>query len=248
MNIEAYAGDDAVIQTGDMLIKAANDTLLVSVTGGVGIGVGAGLAVGADLSLIYTEDTVHAWIGGAADVTADDVRVFALNDEEVVSVAAALAAAMSGDDSGDSGGTGEVPGGSGSGEDSDGSAVGAAGSVAWVDLGHDVQAYIGGKEAGTDGAIDLTGSLYLDADDQSTLYVIAGSAGGGKTAGVGLAGAKVNVDDRTVKAFIGENAEVTTGGTGSGILDRAAPRPVVSASLLTQASPIISLYWRQAVQ
>jgi len=86
-----------------------------------------------------------------------------------------------------------------------------------------VQAFIEGKEAGAEGMIDVAGSLYLDADDTTTLYVIAGSVGGGTTAGVGLAVGNVNVTNRSVKAYIGENAEVITRGTGSGITDPDAP-------------------------
>ena len=90
---------------------------------------------------------------------------------------------------------------------------GAAGSGVSINLDTGVAAFIAyGTQVSADG------SIYLDAADDTEVVIVAGAAGGGTTAGVGLSLANLNLD-RTVRAYIGDDAVVTADGGGTGILD-----------------------------
>ena len=187
---EAYLGNgtNATTTTGGIAIDAANTLNTVTVAGVVAAGLGSA-AVGAALDLGFYSSTVLAFIGGTASVsTAGNITVFASTDEPIRSVGAALAVAA---------------------EDG----VGASGSAAAQVLTDDIEAYIG------NGAVVHTnGSLFIDADDNTDLLVIGGSAAGGLSAGVGLS-AGIGIASRTVKAYIGNNAQVSAGGNGSAVSD-----------------------------
>ena len=249
--VGAFVGDDAVLSTTDLSVRAENSGLLVSVAGVLGIGVNGAFAAGADVSLSFVESNVYAYLGSLSEITGANARVFASNDTEIIAVSAALAISTDG--------------------------IGASGSAASVNLDHNVQSFIADKDydvllgsmdcdqdgvisrqeflaraggtgaagafiaadtnldgylssaeylahkemidAETKGRVALSGSLYLDADDETNLVVIAGAVGGGTDAGVGLSAANVNIPERTVKAYIGQGARVDAKGNGAGILD-----------------------------
>src|SRR5262249_42619597 len=89
--------------------------------------------------------------------------------------------------------------------------LGGAGSGTSLNLEHGVQAFI------ADGTVvSADGSVYVDADDNSTAVAIGGAAAGGTSAGVGLSLANINMD-RSVKAYVGEGADVTANGQGAGV-------------------------------
>src|SRR5206468_2773158 len=90
----------------------------------------------------------------------------------------------------------------------------AAGSASSINLDHDVEAFIA---RGTQ--VSTTGSIYLNADDHATVVVVAGSAGLGSSAGVGLSFGNLNFS-RTVLAYVADEAVVRADGmSGTGILD-----------------------------
>ena len=115
-NVYAYIGDGATVNSADISVKAENKNLLVSVAGVLAIGVNGAFAAGADVGLTFVDSTVYAYVGGMAEVTGTDLKVFASDDLEVVSVAAALAVSSDG--------------------------IGGSGSAASVNLDQDVRAFV----------------------------------------------------------------------------------------------------------
>jgi FG-GAP-like repeat/FG-GAP repeat len=187
---EAYLGDGTTATTtkGGVTVDAVNSLNTVTVAGALAV-TGGSLAVGGALDLGIYDPTVLSYISGSATVTAaGDVQVDATSSETIRSVGAALALAL---------------------EDG----VGASGSAAAQVLTDIVQAYIG-----SGAVVNATGSVFIDANDDTDLLAIAGSVAGGAAAGVGIS-AGVGLLSRTVKAFIGSGANVSALGNGAAFSD-----------------------------
>ncbi len=84
---------------------------------------------------------------------------------------------------------------------------GLGGAASTQNLTDDVQSFIDENASVSTGK-----NVLIDAGNDAGLVVVSGAAGGGKKAGLGLSVANVNVD-RTVKAYVGKNAQVTALGS-----------------------------------
>ena len=84
----AYVGAVAEIDVRNLSVIADHDLLLVSVAGAY---VSGGTSVGAGVDLVNITQRVQAWIAPGASVTASgDLRIFASNESDVISIGAAL--------------------------------------------------------------------------------------------------------------------------------------------------------------
>ena len=172
--MSATVGDDATVDATDVSLHAENENLLIPIAGAVAVATGDNFSIGANVALAFVDTNVEASVADSAEVTAlGDVTVFASNRVEVVSVAASLA--ISTDSTGGAGSASSinlndsvkafvggtlhadgslylgavehatvivVAGGAGGGD----SGVGL--SVANVNIGRHVQAYIGDEATG----------------------------------------------------------------------------------------------------
>src|SRR5262249_29073710 len=146
-------------------------------------------AIGAAIDLGAFDTTAKAFIAGTATLNAaGDVHLFATTEERLHSIAASLAVAGK-------------------------EGIAGSGSASSMNVHHDVESFVG---AGA--TVTTPDSLFLDADDDTLFLLIAGGAGGGQDAGVGLSAANANII-RTLKAYLGDGATVFAGGNGSGIDD-----------------------------
>ena len=232
-NTEAALGTATIARlTGTLDVDAYDDFDLISVAGAISLTGTA--AIGAAGDVAVANNTVHAYIGDNAVVTAplnssdrpDNVTVTALDEVDVISVGASLAVGTTG--------------------------LGLAGSVASQSVTSDVQAFIG-----QNATVHSDQSVLVDAHDSVDFVVVAGGIGIGlgknnnKTnpnncdsqptniPGGGFGGAAANTNiDRTVKAFIDASATVTAYGNGATLTEDA--NPDLDQPLMTGTGILIS--------
>jgi len=187
---EAYIGEAALLNT-DGLYDSATQAVTVSaadnsvVVGVAGAGAGGGSAgVGASIDTTVFNKDVLAHIDGGAEVKAgDDITVKADSDESAVSVTAAIAG---------------------------GGKAGVGGAISIMVSTNETRATIADDLAGKATVVNAGGDVSVDADDDITTVVIAGSGAGGGTAGVG-GSLGVTTLFNTTAARIGNNADVDAG-------------------------------------
>lgn len=228
INTTAALGDDARLNANVIDVVANNHMNLIPIVGLIAIG-GDG-AYGANLAVTNVDTFVQAWVANSARIVDEGVgvanlRVIANNATELTTVAAAIAA---------------------SGESA------AAGSGTWVDLDLEVQALIDDSDKITEvltgrtfghSALLVLGNLYLDADDQTTARVIAGTlAVGGGDAGVGISLSHLSID-RTVKAEIGKAATVHATAMNDALLGPGGNPPSAFGSGITLDATANDLQW-----
>src|SRR2546422_414142 len=152
---DAYIGNSATLNAGGAVTLLATDTFKTTmIAGSVGAAGAAGIGV-ANTTLVHT-DTVQAYIGSSAQVTAaGTVSVTATSSEDVLSIAAGVAV---------------------------GGSAGVAGSAAVNVLNETTTAYVGRSAVVT---VTSGGDLSVSADDHTSVISIAGSLAGGSV-GVGI--------------------------------------------------------------
>ena len=192
-NTTAYVGLGAKVQATNaspsiepsLTVRAYDNTRLLGIAGALSGAGSVAVGAGADVGLV-TKRT-QAYLAAGVDVDADgDIRVVADSAEELLSFAVA------------GGGAGSV------------SVMGSAGvylpditTRAFVgDDPDDGVTYIGTTD------VHAHGTVLIAADDDLELDLIAGSAGGAGTVGIGASGG-VNVVTKKTEAFIGPAARVT---------------------------------------
>lgn len=188
----AYIGHSSILTVtlGGVTVGATDDTSIISIAGSLAVGGSAGVGVGADVG-VYNKHT-NAYIGSGVTVDADgDIQVSANTSEDLISVSAGIA-------------VGSV-------------AVGVNAGVHVFTL--QTRAFIGDDpDSPTNsgaGNVHAGGSVAVAANDQSNVDEIVGALAAGS---VGVAaGAGVNVSTKETKAFIGNGAQVSADGNGSGL-------------------------------
>jgi hypothetical protein len=184
---------------GDVVVRASDETDIVSVAGSIGVAGTVGVAVGADVLTLNKNTSAYIDSGVMADVDGD-IDVNAQTDEDITSVAAGLA------------GGGTV-------------GVGVNASVHVLTLS--TRAFIGDDpeddvlltpstlSAGA-GDVHARGTVRIAADDRTEMDKVVATVAVGGTVGVG-ASATVSVVNKTTEAFIGTGAKVTGDGHGAGL-------------------------------
>ncbi|MGH9487480.1 MAG: leukotoxin LktA family filamentous adhesin [Terriglobales bacterium] len=177
----------ATVLANGVTVNAAQGDKVLAIAGALSYGGNAGIGAALDLSN-YANTTTASVAQGATVTSGGNVAVTASTDEQLLPVIAAL---------GVSGGQ-----------------VGIGGSASYDQIANDTEATI-------DGAVSTPDNLLLGAADNSQLLLIDGSLGGADSVGLGLAGA-ISIQshpllDRTVKATVGANANISAGGNGTPI-------------------------------
>jgi hypothetical protein len=238
-DVQAFT-QDAVLNVGSLAIAADNDDTLLSVTAGAaGTRRGAAAVVGsANVNLLDT--TVRAGIRDNTSLNAlGDVGSDAQNSLLSVSVAGSLSlggkvavgaaadvgvinhtveSAIASSAVVDAGGNIRITAGSeedlisiGAGIAVTNQKLGVGGSGASQNLTTNVRAFIADNAR-----VTTRQNVLIDSTNDTFAVVVGGAAAGGRTAGVGASVGNFNLD-RTVTAFIGDNAIVTALGNGGAI-------------------------------
>jgi len=183
-NVEAYIDNDATVTAG----SGTDDNILISaryteaLNGSVYAGQVGGAAVGAQVIVLTENTSVRAYAdeGASIDQAGGMLQIEAFSDRDVKALAAS--AAYGG--------------------------VTAGATVAVVDVGGSVAAFIGGSDVGQ--ADDMTvGSVAITATSVSSATTEAeGGAGGGITATVFVPIATI---DGSTRAYVGQGSAVTAG-------------------------------------
>ncbi|WP_407052032.1 beta strand repeat-containing protein [Methyloraptor flagellatus] len=190
--VQASIGRKATIRSGDVTVKATDDTTIVDIAGAIAIGGNTGVGAGVDANVL-TKAT-YAWIGrnalaetptlaDAGDIQATgNVLVQARSSESVYSLVAGFAA---------------------------GGNAGVAGSVgAFVLKGDTLASIVDYSKVVADGNVAVV------ATDDQTFNRLVGSGAVGGSAGIGGA-VGVSVVVQNTLASIGDNAAVTGRGRGA---------------------------------
>jgi hypothetical protein len=178
--------DTGITPSGQSVtVHAIDETEITSIAGSLGLSVGSvGVGAGVDVGVI-TKDT-RAYIGSGAQVgSAGAVSVDADSSETILSIAANAGI---------------------------GNSVGVAGSASVQVVNTGTRAYIEHTPSGTAPCIDADGDVTISANGTFTAKMIAGSVGGGSSAGIGASNTTL-VHNDTVEAYVGERASVTSEGT-----------------------------------
>ncbi len=186
---------DAISAASDpsVMVRAEDDTKLISAAGGLGIGGTVGVAAGADVAVI--NKGTQAFIAHDVTVTADgDVQVLADSREDLASIAPGAAI---------------------------GGSAAIMGSASVYVMTITTRAFIGDDPddavtpAGTT-TVQANGNILISATDDTELDQIAGNIGGsaGVTAG---AAAAVNLINKTIEAFVGDDTVITALGQTPGL-------------------------------
>lgn len=208
----AYIDDAAVINGSaaagvdqSVTVHARSDTDIVSLAGAIGggqTGVGIGLDVGA-----VVKDT-RAWIADTAEITAaGDVTVEALSTEDVISIGLSAGGASST------------------------SVMGALDAYVLVT---NTKAFIEGDDTATlpltGAVVAADGNVKVLADDDATLTLVAGNAGGSGGTGIGASIAGL-VHTDFVEAAIGTNVDLATGGVDGLTVAATSTENIVMAAV-----------------
>ena len=196
-NTLAYIGPGAVIngdpayRTTDQAISitAVDDSILVGVVGSGAGGGSAGVGASSDTTVLLK--TVKAYIADATDEL-NGVKVTATKNIIIAAESSENVISVT---------AGFAGGGS----------AGVGGAVTVVVTTNDIEAYIGQSAV-----VSTNGSIAISAEEDLVLVIIAGSGAGGGSAGVG-ASVAVSTVVNTVKAYIGNNAQVTALGNGDAV-------------------------------
>ncbi|MFZ2267304.1 MAG: leukotoxin LktA family filamentous adhesin [Azonexus sp.] len=191
----AFVGEGAKINTdaayanaAKVAIQASDDTVIVGIAGG---GAGGGdVGVGASLDTTVLAKAVKAYV---ADDTTADGQVATLKADQEIAIDAASSENIVSVSAGFAGG----------------GKVGVGGAVSVGVVINDVQAYVG-KSA----SVDSDGNVLVNAQDDTTAVLTAGSAAGGGQAGVGGSLAVATLLGST-KAYIADDASVNARGLGN---------------------------------
>ena len=183
-NTDATLGKGKYEVDDDISVNAKSAAKLFGMAGGMALSGGSGIGAAVDVQT-YTGHTYAGIKDGAKVEKAGNVKVQALSEEQMTSVAA-------------TGGGGATFGG-----------AGAAGAHS---ISTDTKAYVGNeKDTPVSDAekaeIQASGDVEVTAKDTSKLSTVAGAAGAAGTAGVGLTAA-VEVVDQNVTAYVGNHADV----------------------------------------
>ncbi len=189
----ADIGDGAKVTVnngGNLVVSAADDSSVISVSGNLAAGGDAGVGAGVDVGTY--QKTTTAYIGSGVNATVGGSIIVAANSsEDIISIAAGLA----------------IGGYAG---------VGVDAGVHVFTL--QTRAFIGEDPDGTATVaanISAGGSIAVEANDTTDINEIVGVLGAG-AAGF-AAGAGVNVMSKDTEAFIGTGATVSAGGAGAGL-------------------------------
>ena len=189
----AYVGPSSTITTtnnGNFSVAASDTTSVISVAGSLAASGEAGVGVGADVG-VYTKHT-NAYIDSGVTATiAGSIIVDAESSEELISVSAGIGAGT----------------------------VGVAANAGVHVFNLTTRAFIGDDPTDPSGAgpgnVHAAGSVGVSANDDTDINeIVAVLAAGG--VGVGAA-AGVDVMTKDTESFIGQGANVTGDGNGSGI-------------------------------
>ncbi len=261
-DVQAFT-QDAVLTVGSLAIAADNDDTLLSVTAGAaGTRRGAAAVVGsANVNLLDT--TVRAGIRDNTTLNASgDVSADAQNSLLSVSVTGSLAlggkvavgaaadvgvinhtveAAIASSAVVDAGGNIRITAKSdedlisiGAGIAVTNQKLGVGGSGASQNLTTDVQAFIADNAR-----VTTRQNVLIDSTNDTFVVVVGGAAAGGRTAGVGASVGNFNLD-RTVNAYIGDNATVTALGNGGAI--STADGSLTGTGIVIDANATDNLY------
>ena len=196
--------------TGDVVVRAFDDTTIVSVAGSIGAAGSVGVAVGADVLSLIKNTTAFIDSGVTSHVDGD-IDVDARSGEDITSVAAGVAVGGS-------------------------AGVGVNASVHVLDL--KTRAFIGDDAGGLAsmgaGDVHALGTVRIAADDSTEMDKVVATVAVGGSAGVGAA-ATVSVIDKTTEAFIGNGASVTGDGQGAGL---AAATGAFGVTFIADAAPV----------
>ena len=181
------------ISNPDVVVKASDDTTIVSIAGSIGAAGSVGVAVGADVLSLIKKTSAHM-DSGVTSLVDGDIDVSATSDEDITSVAAGIAV----------GGT---------------AGVGVNASVHVLDL--TTRAFIGDDPDSVPaslgaGNVHAGGTVRIAADDRTELDKFVATVAVGGSAGVGAA-ATVTVITKNTEAFIGNGASVTGDGKTDGL-------------------------------
>jgi len=187
MDTTASVGTGSSVDGDAGVVIRAEDTLTVlSGAGGLGISTGnAGIGIGLDVNVI-DRDT-YATVGAESDLgsSVGDIRVEAVSDDDVTSIAATFGVSTNG--------------------------PGVALSVGVVVLLTDTQATVASGTIGDRSRLDAGGNVIVDAQGDAKVFMLAGGLAYGNNAGIGIA-STVFVHTDNVIASIGDYGGVTTGG------------------------------------
>jgi len=167
---------------GDIEAAATDDSDILSVAGSLA-GSGGGAGVGVSFAWNEIDNDTGAYMGSGinAQSAAGDIRVSAEEAASIFSIAAAGGAADK---------------------------LGLAGAAVINTITNTTSAYIGD---GTATSVSADGNVIISADDDTDILSIAGSFGGGGTAGLGASNSTI-ITDNTVSASIGSGTAVTASG------------------------------------
>jgi hypothetical protein len=179
--------------TGNLVVKASDQTTIISVAGSIGAAGSVGVAVGADV-LSLDKDTIASVDSGVIALVDGDIDVSASSDEDITSVAAGIAVGGS-------------------------AGVGVNASVHVLNL--TTRAFIGddpfdATASAGGGNVHAGGTVRIAADDRTEMDKVVATVAVGGSAGVGAA-ATVSVVTKKTEAFIGAGASVTGDGKGAGL-------------------------------
>lgn len=209
--VSAYIADEASVTAGGNIgIQALSDADILAIAGSLSIGGKAG--VGISNTTLVRSDTVKAYVGADAHITASGTKeelavltgakdddgniltenvkglsVAAVSFEDIIAVAA--------------GGAG-------------GGTAGVAGSAVVNVLTETTQASIGQGATITDLDATADSGVNMLASDETDILSIAGAVAFGGTAGVG-GGVDVEVITKTTEAYIGKSSDVDVDGNVS---------------------------------
>ncbi|MEN6411423.1 MAG: leukotoxin LktA family filamentous adhesin [Veillonellales bacterium] len=187
LTTKAYIGQAATIAAGqNVAVEATDTTTAKDYAGALADGTKVGISAGVDVGTIQ-KDT-EAYIGSSAKVNSgNNVDIKAVSGENITSDAAGLAG---------------------------GGSAGIAGAGAGYSLTDITKAYIANGTPTETTLLTAGGSLWLDADSNTTLNMVQNMAGIADTISF-CAGAGVAVVNKTTKSFIGTE----TIGAGTTSLD-----------------------------
>jgi hypothetical protein len=180
---------DPHVATGvgqSVVVAASSDLYHVGLAGSVAVGGSAGVGAGAEAT-IFGNTTIASIGAGSTVNAASDVAVTALASENFASSAVSVGA---------------------------GGSVGVAGGLTGFGLSDTTKASIESSSASPT-TVTAGGNVVVDADDETRAIVTAGSLAVGGDGGVGI-GVGISVAIKDTEATIGQNANITALGNGTG--------------------------------
>ncbi|RUY91989.1 hypothetical protein, partial [Mesorhizobium sp. M7A.F.Ca.CA.001.10.2.1] len=189
METHASVNDNSDLEAGTGIKIEATDLLtVVSGAGGIGLTLNgnAGVGIGLDVQVI-TRNT-SAWMGGGADLdtTAGNIIINADSFDDITSIAATFGGSAGG-------------------------SAGVAASVGVLYLDTSTQAFVEAGSTLNKSHLGAGGDVSVTATGDADVFLLAGAAAFGQSAGIGISGTVfVHLDD--VKAELYGDADVVTGG------------------------------------